>query len=120
MNRIYYGPWGNEHRDFLLEPFGHALRDKLFDTCLYVVPTASLAADVRNRLMREVKGWTGKPVMTFDDLISMLLQKSGQPYHVIDSVAKERIMYHVMRQSKRIWDGKQVSQLAEDPGIVRS
>ncbi|UOF90592.1 PD-(D/E)XK nuclease family protein [Fodinisporobacter ferrooxydans] len=120
MKQLIYGVWGESDRDTLIQEFLPFLRQKKVDNCYYVVPTAGLAADIRERLLAQVSGWVGKPILTFDDLIARIVRFSPIPVQRIDTVMQERAIHHIMEQSDRIWAGKPLKQWAKLPGVVRT
>jgi ATP-dependent helicase/nuclease subunit B len=118
MKQLIYGPWGPSYRNKLLDTCADYLERGEFDSFFYIVPTAALAADARERLLERVPGWLGKPVLTFDDLIELVIRNASIPTQRIDSVTQERIVHHLMLQSDKIWSGKKMREWAHYPGVV--
>jgi ATP-dependent helicase/nuclease subunit B len=118
MKQLIYGPWGPEYRDAMLEPCVRYLQEWDFDAFYYIVPTAGLAEDVRQRLLRRVPGWLGKPVLTFDDLIELVIRNASVRTQRIDMITQERILHHLMLQKDQKWAGKRIKDWAHYPGVV--
>lgn len=99
---IYFGDINNNHKDNLINKAKKFIKKNNCEGFYYILPSGNLLNDCRKRLLDGLKGAFNLNVITFDDIVNKLINRSL--YTKIDDSLKETIISNII--NKQYNDGK--------------